>query len=110
MTLTGKCAAINFYGGDGALLDEEEKKSVDFPAVSQTCLNAGSARRICEKPCFFFVFFLSRSPFFSSSPLLIKAPCPRRPSRDIIESGEKGKCCFNLICRRAAGPGTALNS
>lgn len=55
MTLTRKYAAINFYG---ALLDEEKKKSVDFPTVSQTCLNAGSARRLCEKkPCFFFFSF-----------------------------------------------------
>lgn len=39
------------------------------------------------------------------SSLLIKAPCPSCPSRNVIESREKGKCCFNLICRRTMGRG-----
>lgn len=85
-----KYAAINFYSIDGTLWNE----SLNFPNVLLSCLNSGSVRSAMK--ALFFSYFSS---------LLIKALCPSCPSRNIIESGEKGKCCFNLICRRTMGQG-----
>lgn len=85
-----KYAAINFYSIDGTLWNE----SLNFPNVLLSCLDSGSVRSAMK--ALFFSYFSS---------LFIKALCPSCPSRNIIESGEKGKCCFNLICRRTMGQG-----